>query len=361
MAKLLNTTSLVTQSAPPTPSSGYGTLYASGSSLFFKNSSGTNYNLSIVGSSSYALYTSSGTYTYNTGSGIQYIKVVCVGGGGGGGSGRTVSSAAGSRNGGGGGAGGNVNIGFFYSTSLTTGSYTVTVGGFGAGGPRQTSINLNGSAGQAGLNSTFAAGSVVLVRGVGGPGGAGGNATNVANAIAGGTNVLQTTATVPNPYPPFYYCGVNGGDTGAGIANPAESNGFQTRWLAGGGSGGAINSLNTTIPGGSGSAIYNYNTLIQSGSPGAGGNPGQNGAPVIDIATLLFFSGSSLNTGIQVGTGGHGGSGGIHSPASSGGDGGSGSRAAGGGGGGGCNGVVGLSSGAGGPGGDGFVIIFEYY
>ena len=44
MAKLLNTTFLVTQSAPATPSSDFGTLYASGSSLFFKNNNGINYN-----------------------------------------------------------------------------------------------------------------------------------------------------------------------------------------------------------------------------------------------------------------------------------------------------------------------------
>ena len=79
MAKLLNTTFLVTQSAPATPSSGFGTLYASGSSLYFKNSSGTNYNLILAGSSSVSVFTGNGTWTKSNS--IKYIKVVCAGGG----------------------------------------------------------------------------------------------------------------------------------------------------------------------------------------------------------------------------------------------------------------------------------------
>jgi hypothetical protein len=362
MAKLLTTASFVTQSAPDTPSPGYGTLYASGSSIFFKNSLGANYDLSIVGSSSFTFFTSSGTWTYNTGSNIQYIKVVCAGGGGGGGSGRVSTPNTGNRNGGAGGAGGNINITYFSSQSLTTGSYTVTVGGGGPGGPRVTATNSNGSAGQTGANSSFASGSTILVRGVGGPGGAGGTATNVANANLGGTNTAPTTATVPNPYPPFYFSGVDGGDTGGGVVQPAEGNALGTRWLAGGGGGGAINSSNVLISGGSGSSIWNGTVLVPSGSPGVSGSNGSNGAPVVDVLNLFYYSGSNLTSNVMIGTGGHGGGGGVHAPvSSSGGNGGSGSRAAGGGGGGGCNGATGLSSGAGGLGGDGFVIIFEYF
>jgi len=362
MAKLLTTASFVTQSAPATPSSGYGTLYASGSNLFYKNNSGANYNLSIVGSSSFTFFTSSGTWTYNTGSNIQYIKVVCAGAGGGGGSGRTLTPAAGNRNGGAGGAGGNINIAYFSSQSLRTGSYTVTVGGGGPGGARQTGINNNGNAGQTGANSSFASGSTILVIGVGGPGGAAGTATNVGNANAGGTNTAPTTASVPNPYPPFYFSGVNGGDTGGGLVQPAEGNALETRWLAGGGGGGSINSSNVLVPGGSVSSVWNGVVLISSGSPGVSGSNGSNGAPVVDALSLFYFSGSNLTSNVMIGTGGHGGGSGVHTPvSSSGGNGGSGSRAAGGGGGGGCNGATGLSSGAGGPGGDGFVIIFEYY
>ena len=239
MAKLLNTTFLVTQSAPSTPGSGLGTMYASSSKLFFKNSSGTTYDLTLSGSGTggqinFLIYTSSGTYTYNTGSNIQYIKVICAGGGGGGGSGR-LGGAGTNRFGGGSGAGGNMNVAYFSSQSLTTSSYTVTVGAGGSGGGQRIgAANLNGLAGSSGQNSSFASGSTILVIGVGGVSGSGG--TNTAGGV-GGSNTAPSTATVPNPYPPFYYSGVNGvqGFTTT-IANTNDA--FSgTRFLAGGGAG----------------------------------------------------------------------------------------------------------------------------
>lgn len=355
MAKLLNTASFVTQSAPATPSAGFGTLYASGSSLFFKNSSGTNYDLSIVGSSSLTIYTSSGTYTYNTGSGIQYIKVICVGGGGGGASGRIGNTSTNSV-GGGGGAGGNINIAYFSSASLTIGSYTVTVGAGGAGGGQRVgSANLNGLNGANGNSSSFALGSTFLLSGLGGGGGLGGS---LSAGGGGGTNTAPTAPTVLNPYPPFYYSGVNGGPGSSLNAANTISDAFNgSRVLAGGGAGGGVNTANASGSGSSGSAAYQYATLIQSGSPGLPQTPrnGDNGANIFDVANFaLYYSGSNVTTGVLVGTGGHGGAGGVPS-----GRGGSGSRAAGGGGGGGSR--INSTASAAGLGGDGFVIIFEYY
>jgi len=359
MAKLLNTTFLVTQSSPATPSSGFGTLFASSSKLFFKNTSGTTYDLTAAGGSgggytNILIYTSSGTYTYNTGSGVQYIKVLCAGGGGGGGSGRLGGTGT-NRYGGGGGAGGNMNIAYFSSSLLTTGSYIVTVGGGGAGGGQRIgAANLNGITGAVGSSSSFASSSTILLLGVGGSGGAGG--TNTAGS-AGGSNTAPTTATIPNPYPPFYYSGVNGG-AGSQLAAFNATDAFNgSRFLAGGGGGGGINSSNASGSGGSGSAIYQYATLIQSGSPGLPQTPrnGDNGALVFDMINfLMYYTGSNLSTNVLVGTGGHGGAGGNSS-----GNGGSGSRAAGGGGGAGS--TVNFTASAAGPGGDGFVIIFEYY
>jgi len=357
MAKLLNTTFLVTQSAPATPSPGFGTLYASGSSLYFKNSSGVIYNLPIVSSSSISVYLGSSTWTKPLN--IKYVKVVCAGGGGGGGSGRLGATAT-NRFGGGGGAGGSVNIVHFSSASLTPGSYTVTVGGGGAGGPAQITTAADGITGSLGSNSSFSSGSTLLVVGVGGNNGKAG--TNTAGAT-GGTNTAPTTATVPNPLPPFYFSGTDG-SAGFTTTVTTTANAFGgTRWLSGGGGGGGLTTANVSGSGGSGSAIYSYATLIQSGSPGiAGGSvDGQNGAPVIDTANLLYYSSSNLITGIKTGTGGHGGAGGTNSPASSGGIGGSGSLGAGGGGGAGATAAASISSGRGGQGGDGFVIIFEYY
>jgi len=363
MAKLLNTTFLVTQSAPATPSSGFGTLFASSSKLFFKNTSGTTYDLTVAGESggyiNTLIYTGSGTYTYNTGSGIQYIKVVCAGAGGGGGSGRI--NPIGTRAGGGGGAGGNINIAYFSSQSLIGDTYTIRIGAGGNGALRASSSGLlNGSAGGTGISSSFSTGSTVLLWGGGGPGGGGGG------GAAAGANTAPSTANTPNPYPPFYYSGVNGGVSST-TSNPSPAGAALsgTRTLAGGGAGGAL--VGTTYNGGSGSAIYNYNILVRSGSPSlaSSGLPGDNGAPVLDIAQLLFYSGSNITTEVLIGTGGHGGGGGgFTAVGPSGGNGGSGSLGAGGGGGGSAvTASIGnpIFNGGGGRGGDGFVLIFEYY
>lgn len=360
MAKLLNTTFLVTQSAPATPSSGFGTLYASGSSLYYKNSNGINYNLTLAGSGSVSVFTGGGTWTKSPN--IKYIKVVCVGAGGGGGSGRRTTAGA-ATCGGGGGGGGSISVAYFDSSSLLSTSYTINVGSGGPGGPGRT-VAFDGAAGVAGTNSSFVSSSTSLVVAVGGTPGNGGR-TNVGQGITpgggtslvnGGINNAPTTATVPNPNPPFYIVGQNGSQSGQNTPTNASNCFNSNRTLAGGGGGGGITAAGVSGSGGSGSAIYNYNNLIQSGSPGTvnGIINGDNGAPVFDVSQLLYYSGSVLATGVQVGTGGHGGAGGATSGA-----GGSGGLGAGGGGGGG-NLTTGIA-GAGGPGGNGFVLIFEYY
>jgi hypothetical protein len=366
MAKLLNTTFLVTQSAPSTPSSGFGTLYASSSKLYFKNTSGTTYDLTTTGGSGgYAnilVYTSSANWTKQ--SGLQYIKVICAGAGGGGGSGR-VAGATATTAGGQGGCGGNINVGYFSASALLGDIYTVNIGTGGPGGGGRTSnATLAGLTGTAGISSSFATGSgasfIRLISALGGPGGLGGAAIG-----STGANTLPTTAQVSNPYPPFYFCGVDGAIDSGGPANAANAL-SGTRWLAGGGTGGRIFNTEASSSGGSGSAVYSYNILIQSGSPStaASGLSGSNGAPVLDVIQLLYYSGSNITTGVRIGTGGHGGGSGNRSvtPLVSGGGGGSGSLGAGaGGGGGGAFGLNTVFSGAGGLGGDGFIIIFEYY
>lgn len=361
MAKLLNTTSLVTQSSPSTPSVGYGTLYSSGSGLYFKNSTGVDYNLLIVGSSSIRIYTGSATWTKPTN--IQYVKVICGGAGGGAGGGR-VGPDGGTRAGGEGGSGGDIAIAYFSSASLTGTTYTINIPGGGAGGTRATgNVATNGGSGTAPGTSSFSTGSNILIAALGGPRGRGGGVT-------GGTSpahTVPTTASTPNPYPPFYLSGVDGAqDTGLGYGDATNAlNG--TRWLSGGGSGGRLFAGNLPSRGGSGSAIYRYATLTPSGSPGPGGGTGgagSNGAPVIDVLSLLYISGSTVTSSVFIGTGGHGGGSG-NSPApftTNGGDGGSGSLGAGGGGGGAAGaGLNTIFSGRGGPGGGGFVIILEYY
>ena len=365
MAKLLNTTFLVTQSAPATPSSGFGTLFASSSKLFFKNTSGTTYDLTAAGGSeggytNILVYTSSATWYKQ--SNLQYIKVICAGPGGGGGSGRVALTNVISP-GGSGGSGGNINIAYFSSSALLGYEYSVNITGGGAGGLRVTgNTTTNGNTPSTPNSSSFTTGSggsfIKLLSALGGTGGSGGN--------AGGSsaNIAPTTTQVPNPFPPFYYCGVNGGP-GSGLTAINASDAFSgTRWLSAGGGGGGISATNTSGSGGSGSAVYSYSTLISSGSPGvvATGVGGSNSVPIFDAAQLLTYSGSAITTSLVLTTGGAGGGGGSRGITVNGGNGGSGSLGAGGGGGGGASTNLNVVfSGAGGPGGDGFIIIFEYY
>jgi hypothetical protein len=358
MAKLLTTASFVTQSSPTTPSSGYGTLYASGSSLYYKNSSGVDYNISIVGSSSISVYT--GSATWNKPSNIQYIKVVCIGAGGGGGGGR-INASGGTSGGGEGGAGGNVATAYFSSTSLTGTAYSINVPSGGPGGGRISAAGItNGNSGTTPGTSSFSSGSTILVSANGGLRGRGGGIT----AGTGPINIIPTSP-ISNLYPPFYFTGQDGGQdlSGQGYGDATT---FAYRVIAGGGSGGRVFAGDFPSRGGSGSSIYSYTTLVRSGSPAAAGSglPGDNGAPVIDVAHLFYYSGSNITTGVRIGTGGHGGGGGNGTApfTVSGGDGGTGSLCAGGGGGGGARPSASYTfSGAGGRGGGGCVVIFEYY
>jgi hypothetical protein len=363
MAKLLNTTFLVTQSAPPTPSSGFGTMYASSSKLFFKNTSGVTYDLTASTSRNINIlvYTSSATWSPQPG--LQYIKVICAGPGGGGGSGRVglINNVAGGGNGG---AGGNINIAYFSSSALLGNEYNVNITGGGPGGLRVTSnANTNGGTAPTPNSSSFTTGSggniIKLLSALGGTGGTGGGLGGGASA-----NIAPTTTQIPNPFPPFYYCGVDGGPGSTLTAINASDAFSGTRWLSAGGGGGGLTNTNTSGSGGSGSAVYSYSTLISSGSPGvvATGVGGSNSIPIFDAAQLLTYSGSAITTNLILTTGGAGGGGGSRAITVNGGNGGSGSLGAGGGGGGGAaTNLNVVFSGAGGPGGNGFIIIFEYY
>jgi hypothetical protein len=249
---------------------------------------------------------------------------------------------------------------YFSSQSLTGTTYNITIPAGGAGGTRATgNISTLGGTGTTPGTCSFSTGSTVLLAALGGPRG-----NNQATPLA--THTAPTTANTPNPYPPFYFCGNDGVASPTSVPGNASNALSGTRWLAAGGAGGRINTANATVAGGSGSAVYKYSTLIQSGSPGGGGTgaAGNNGAPVVDVLSLLFASGSNITSSVFIGTGGHGGgSGNAPAPFTiSGGDGGTGSLGAGGGGGGGAGtGLNTIFSGRGGPGGNGFAIILEYY
>ena len=116
------------------------------------------------GSTSYLsnTFTGSGTLTVNSTSNIEFMVVSGGGGGGGGGAGSSWNGVSGDC-GGGGGAGGLVTG---TRTSVTPGTYTITIGGGGAGTPGVSTptVSTNGS------TSTLAFTSAVTVVGGGGAG-----------------------------------------------------------------------------------------------------------------------------------------------------------------------------------------------
>lgn len=369
MPKFLNNAFLVTQSAPSTPSSG-GSLYTSGSSIFFKNSTGVEYNL--TGSKGYVLlteFTSSGTWT--TPSDAKFIKIVAVGGGGaaGGGGRNAIGTVMG---GGGGGAGGDVSIVFYPIASIPPGTYTVTVSSITPGGAGRTTSTGNGTNGAIGGQTFLVSASVTLIQAIGGPGGEGGS---TANFIGGG---LRTNTAGFLNFGPFRWIGMGGGrcllrqgQNPSWISNAAPFNGdyhargSNSRVTAGGGGGSGLTTT-TALNGALGSGVYDiFGVLLQPGTAGIAGstpaNSGSNGGSnLVSAASLFASSGSTVITSSYgLGGGGHGAGAGDTGGTVVGGKGGDGGYFGAGGGGGG--GAWNQNGGNGGNGAGGYLAILEYY
>lgn len=368
MPKFLNNLFLITQSAPSTPSYG-GSLYTSGSSIFFKNSTGTEYNL--TGSKGYISiteYTQSGTWTAPTDA--KYVKIVAVGGGGaGGGGGRNSISSA--IAGGGGGQGGDVSIIFYPINSIPPGTYAVTVSSITTGGAGRAGSNGSGTSGAVGGHTFLTSASVTLIMASGGLGGTGGStATFIGSAT-------RNTATGLLNIGPFRMVGMGGGrvtnyqgqlpsyrsDADVNSGDYHARNGFRS---TGGGGGGSGLTTTTALNGASGSGVWLVNgTLFTNGTPGLAGstpaNSGSNGASnVVTAASLFSFSGSAVVTSSYgFGGGGHGAGAGNTGGTVVGGKGGNGGYFGAGGGGGG--GAWAQNGGDGGNGAGGYLAILEYY
>jgi hypothetical protein len=371
MGKVITSLQFVTQSAPSTPLSTHGNIFASASTLFFKNSDGVEYDLaSTSGSIKISYYTGSSstqTYIYNKLDNLKYLKVICVGAGGGGGSGKSRTAPFGT--GGRGGGGGAIVWTQFISSQIPS-SVTITVGAGGAGGSSVTA-GSNGNTGGNGNNTSFG----MLVIAEGGRGGLGGIGSTQQASFGGlGGSVSNSTPS----YSPFVLSGVYGGGntSGQGTIIGLDAGSVQSNFKnalspfmgtsgndegiiqgggSGGGGGGAWGALAGAGIAGSGSGVTQYNgSIINGGTPGAAGtsNAGSNGQNDIGLDMITHLIGYTAIHGI--GGGGHGGG-------SSSGAGGNGGNYGAGGGGGGTTSTVNIASGIGGNGSPGLCILIEYF
>jgi len=380
MSKILKSLQITTQSASPsTPGTGTVAVFASGSSIYFKNSSGTVYDIAATNAYINVLsYTGStdGTtaiYSWSKPPTLKYLDICCVGAGGGGASGRITNSN--NQVGSSGGGGGAIVWQSIEAARLTASPYTITVG---AGGTPGAARITNGSAqtglvGTNGGNTSF--GTLVVATG-----GQGGqiviNATTGYNVATGGrleectpslgpwglqgnTSGWDTTGGTPIAPRAVFNLGFSPPIFSNAVANVSSSWG---NGAAGGGAGASRTTIITT--GTSGSTITGF---TNGGAPGISnatgpGTAGSNGVSNQISNRLLRYSGSTTLTSYGLGTGGGGGGGGITAGA----NGGAGGYYGAGGGGGGVlfglgSVLVPSSSGAGGSGSSGLCILIEYY
>ena len=269
------------QSAPATPSSGYGRIYfKTDGYLYAKNDGGTESQITGVtgggGKLKSQAFTSDGTWTLPTG--VTLCWVTAVGGGGGGEAGITSTRGGGA---GGGGA-------YYYRFPVTvSANVSVTIGTAGTAGTGSSGAN-----GGTGGNTTFGAlltahgglGGGISGSGYGGTGGGDvGFGANQATAGSAGNS--------PTIRGSFYIPGAGGG---AGTTTSPTSGGagaYQVRYA--GGAGGA-----STYGGGGG-----------AGAMGAGGTGGTSGVAGTAGATNGGAGGGGGWGGATYTNGGAGGTG----------------------------------------------------
>jgi hypothetical protein len=364
MSQVLKSLQLVTQSYNETPSTGTGALFASGSTLYFENTTGTLFPLGLSGGGSGYLivreYTGSApgggtlTSTWNNNSSIRYIQVICVGAGGGGGSGAFGQLISSTRlQGGAGGGGGAIAWGFFDSASLTQANYPISIGAGGAGGIARLWENASrvGFSGSVGQYTTFGDNMVSASGGFGGTGG-----STAGTSVAGGAGGL---ATLCRPGPGFAIPGGTGASTPGNGTNASNAVNFFSTPLtptatAGGGSSYNINLAGVFGSGSLGAGGYQWNTLITNNTiEGGSGSAG-----IVAATVLLQFTSSLFNTIYGLGGGGNG----VVTPNNytvAGGHGGF--YGAGGGGAGYARGIAQITTQPGGSGSSGLCIVVEYY
>ena len=219
---------------------------ATGGTVSTYESGGTNYKVHK--------FTSSANFVVPTGLTLSNCNIVIVGGGGG-------SGAYG--NGGGGGGGGGGGYGNATVTSLTAGTYSITIGAGGAQHAAGSTTSVP-SAFQGNLSNThFNSGSFVG----GGAGAYGSNATGGTGASGGGGNPVnggagQTSVSGTQGNVGGYVGSLSQGDNGAAGGGGAGGNGSNNTWSNTGSGGGAGITLN----------IVDGSTNVTYSAGGRGGN-----------------------------------------------------------------------------------------
>lgn len=196
-------------------------------------------------------FSTAGTFTFSNSSNIANAQVLVVGGGGGGGGGY----------GGGGGAGGAV-----YTTPITlsSGTYTITVGAGGAGGS---------AGGSTGSNSSMTIGGTTYTGNGGGAGGSYGGPADGGNGGCGGgagNSLVVGTGTQGFNGGAGGFGNGGGGGGGMGQAGASSGTGSSSTGLAKGGDGLPYTITGTYYAGGGGGGVVNT-TLGSRGGNGGGG------------------------------------------------------------------------------------------
>jgi hypothetical protein len=272
-------------------------------------------------------FTSSGTFTKQSGD-ILY-RICAIGGGGGGGAGRR--SASGTAAGGGAGGESGILVERWMSASDVGSTVSVTIGA-GGSGASASADSTNGASGSNGGTTYFGN----HIRAGGGYGGGGGTSS------AGGSS--SSSSRWDEPF--VLRRGGVGGFNSAGLSPTA--NGFQSLFSGGlgdGGGGGGLASGTTEYAGSAGATADHWSVTYRTDG-GAGGAAASNGS-----------AGNALSSNYSRSGGGGGGGGSADAAAAGNGGAGGNYGAGGGGGGGGRNGQTG---GAGGAGSGGRVVVFVY-
>lgn len=298
----------------------------------------TNNTLRFV-STSYYVFDTPGSFTWNKSTGAFWVEIYCIAGGSGGGSGRRGAAGTARFGGGGGAAGGYTKWAGF--AQMLPASTTVVVGAGGAGGAARTTDNTSGANGSQGGDSFFGGTTaqtafLMAIGGLGAGGGPGGGT----GAVAGGVGVIADGS-----YRQHWGSSGGGVSAGTGLGLPGT---IPADGPAGGGGGGIINTSNVASLGGDGAratgARYSP-TGVGEGVLSVLGSAGANGADGdISLTTPNLFGGGGAGGSANAGVGRNGGNGGL----------------GGGGGGGGSASANGNNSGAGGNGGSGLIVVVTY-